>query len=139
VERKQKLREILEEYRLDQKEFTRILLIASTTLLIFSLHGLMTLGPASEKIDSLDSDYSRLSGMIGSQEFNNTIQSLEDVQGGEIGQRMQYAADVFRGVQDTGSRLEAVDGDLQYMMNMYRWLVLISILGQVAGVSLIYM
>lgn len=136
---KKKFQEFEYRHRIDQREVGRILLVASTTLLIFSLHGVVNLSSSAESLDSLESNYSSVSSMVGTEEFNDTVQALEDVQGGEIGQRMQYTADVFRGLQGTSSSIQSAAEEVDSLTDMYRWLVLLSVLGIVAGISLIYM
>jgi hypothetical protein len=139
VELKEKLQKFEYRHRIDQREIGRVLLVASTTLLIFSLHGVVNLSSGAKSLDSLESNYSSVSSMVGTEEFNDTVKALEDVQGGEIGRRMQYAADVFRGLQVTSGQIESAANSVNSLADMYRWLVLLSVLGMVAGISLIYM
>ncbi|MFB6241458.1 MAG: hypothetical protein ABEJ36_01485 [Candidatus Nanosalina sp.] len=136
---RKRINELEYEYTLDQRELAKILIIASTTMLLFSVHVISNLQEASASIDSADQKFAKVKSMVSSEDYNQSIQALQDIQEGSISQRMQYAASFFNEVQDATYSLSKVESTLDGLIGTYRWIVLISILGEVAGVSLIYM
>lgn len=136
---KQEIREIEYSFEFDQRELAKMLLLVSTTILIFAVQGITSLSSTSEDLQTLEEDFSQVSGMVNSEEFNNTVSALEDVQQGSISERMQFAAQSFRGLQGTSTLISDSSTGVENLLRLYQWLFLISLLGEVAGVSLIYM
>lgn len=135
---KQKVGALERDYTLDQREVAKILIITSTTVLFLSLFTLIELESASAEIASADGNFSRLSGMVSSENYNQTIEALQDVQQGTISSRMQYAAEFFITAQSSVFSMQEVRNRLDSILGIYRWLILLAILGEVAGVSLLY-
>ncbi len=135
---KQKIGVLEREYTLDQREVAKILIITSTTILLLSLFSLNHLEAASADIGSSEGNFSSLSGMVSSEDYNQTVDALQDVQQGTISNRMQYAAEFFATAQASVYSMQGVQDRLDSILGIYRWLVLLAILGEVAGVSLLY-
>jgi len=136
---KEKIQEIEYSFEFDQVELAKMLILVSTTVLIFSVHGITMLNSTSERLEGLEEDFSEVSGMVNSEGFNETIDALRDVQQGTISERMQFAANSLQNLQETDAELSQSADDIENMLNLYRWLLLLAVLGEVAGVSLIYM
>lgn len=136
---KEKIQDVEYSFELDQGELAKMLILVSTTVLIFSAHGITMLNSTSERLESLEEDFSEVSGMVNSEDFNETVDALSDVQQGTISERMQFAANSLQNLQETDAELSKSSDDVENMLNLYRWLLLLAVLGEVAGVSLIYM
>lgn len=139
MELKEKIQGIEYSFELDQEELAKMLILVSTTVLIFSAHGITMLNSTSERLEGLEEDFSEVSGMVNSEDFKETVDALSDVQQGTISERMQFAANSLRNLQETDAELTQSADDVENMLNLYRWLLLLAVLGEVAGVSLIYM
>ena len=136
---KEKIQEIEYSLEFDQVELAKMLILVSTTVLIFSIHGITILNSTSERLEGLEDDFSDVSGMVNSQGFNETVDALSDVQQGSISERMQFAANTLQSLQEADASISNSADDVENMLNLYRWLLLLAVLGEVAGVSLIYM
>lgn len=135
---KSKIGRLKQDYTFDQREAAKILIITSTTVLLFSVFSIINLESASTSISSADQNLSRVEGMISSEDYNDTIDALQDVQQGTISERMQYAAEFFTAAQSGTYSLDGVQATVDSMIGIYQWLVLLAVLGEVAGVSLLY-
>jgi hypothetical protein len=135
---KQKIQEFEYEYTLDQTELGKILAIVSLTLTLFSVHAILSLQPAIEEARSAEDRLQQLDQVVNSEQFNQSLNALEDLQTTTVGDDIQYALRTFRGMQVTVEDQQQIYTDLEKVHSQYQWLFLIGLLGIIAGVSLIY-
>lgn len=135
---KQKVQEFEYEYTLDQTELGKILAIVSLTLTLFSVHAILSLQPAIEEAQTAEDRLQQLDQVVTSEQFNQSLNALEDLQTTTVGEDMQYALRTFRGMQVTVEDQQQIYTDLEKVHSQYQWLFLIGLLGIIAGVSLIY-
>lgn len=130
-------------YTFDRHELGRMLLVASATLLVFSVHSVMTLQESHSQMEQFEQDFDQLQLIINSQSFNQSIRTLEQV-GQALGQdtaseQLRTAQNVFQQISTSGQDLERIQSQQQDLYQTYQWFVLISILGVVTGFVLLLM
>jgi len=130
-------------YTFDRHELGRMLLVASTTLLVFSVHSVMTLQESHSEMTQFEEEFDQMQLIINSQSFNQSIQTLESVSqaiGQETGaEQLRTARDVFQQIGTSGQKLDSIQSQQQGLYQTYQWFVLISILGVVTGFVLLLM
>lgn len=135
----QKINELSQEYTVDKTELGKIMVIASATLLLFSIHTTLTLQNTKEKATKLDERLDKAYTLINSQRFNNSLNALEDTKGTKIGPMYLGAAKAFRKAQNATKTAEQLQEELKARSQAYQWNILVSLLGIVAGALIIYM
>jgi len=133
-----KLRKALDEYTVDQNELGKILLIASTALLVVSVHAALQFQNSYDQMNEVNKQFDKTEGIVESQSFNDSLEALNSVKGSEIASKFTTAAKAFQEAKTAIEASEAAETNLENNVETYKWLVLISILGEVAGVSIIY-
>jgi len=136
---KQKMESIHTEYGIDQRELGKIMVIASTALLVVSIHAALTFQSASDSLESSNNDLQRAYGVIDSSSFQNMLDSLESIRSTAVRNEVETARQAFE--QATGAMEETRETErmLQDRYDTYQWLTLISLMGVVAGVAVIYL
>jgi general stress protein CsbA len=127
-----------EQYTVDQRELGKILIVASITLLFFSSYTVITLRSSAQQLGEAGNDLNQLSKAINSKKFNSSLEAIEDVRTTTIGDKFQYAASTFRATQGVVNTYVKASNEFTERYKTYQWLVLIAILGLVAGITLLY-
>ncbi|MFQ3308315.1 MAG: hypothetical protein ACI977_000547 [Candidatus Nanohaloarchaea archaeon] len=135
---KQKIQEVEYEYTLDQNELGKILAIVSLTITLFSVYSIMSLQPAMEEAQTAEDRLSQLDEVINSQQFNQSLNAMEDLQTTSVGEDIDYALQTFQGMQTTVNDQQKIYENLENANTRYQWLFLIGLLGLVSGVSIRY-
>lgn len=135
---KQKIREIEYEYWLDKTEFGKVLIIASLSVLVVSIHAVYTIDGAVKQASESSEEMRTTAALIGSERFQQSMESLSDTGitiGGqsidEVVQDLQYASNSVEGMEELSEELDEAQ-------TTYQWTVLIGMLGLVAGITAIY-
>lgn len=136
---RERIREIEYEYTVDQRELGKVLLVVSTTVFLISLTSLYQTRSTVQHVEETRSDLSQLDAVVNSQRFNQSLSTIQNLQGTTEGQKYQYAAQTFRGMQHSIDEVDKAEKDLEGMQNMYQWMVLSSILGATAGLTVIFL
>lgn len=125
-------------YRFDQREFGKVMIIASLALLIVSVHALFTIDGAVQQAQNSTERLETTAVLVSSDGFQQSMESLAatgaTIQGQGIEQviaDLEYASNSVEGVQDLSSELENAQ-------TTYQWTTLIGILGLVTGITAIY-
>ncbi|MFT4867939.1 MAG: hypothetical protein ACI9LV_000551 [Candidatus Nanohaloarchaea archaeon] len=126
------------DYTVNQEELGKVLLIASAALLVTSVHAALQFGDSHNKIQDLNQDLDRTQAVMNGEDFNESMEALESVQGTQIGPRFSSAVEAFNSAENSIQTAEEVESDLDTASVIYQWLVLISIMGVIAGLSLLY-
>lgn len=135
---KQKIEEYEHLYKFDQREFGKVMIIASLSLLVVSIHALYTIDGAVQQANNSTERLETTARLVGSDGFQQSMESLAatgaTIQGQEIEQviaDLEYASNSVEGVQNLSTELENAQ-------STYQWTVLIGILGLVTGITAIY-
>ncbi|MFB6181167.1 MAG: hypothetical protein ABEJ93_04790 [Candidatus Nanohalobium sp.] len=134
----EKIRELEYEYTVDQREFGKVLVVVSATTFLISLMSLYQVMEVQESVEGVNSDFSKLDAVISSDRFNQSLSAIQSLEGTTSGQKFQYAAQTFRGMQHGLKQAEQAEHDLEHARSTYQWVILLSILGATAGVTVIY-
>lgn len=135
---KNKINELEYDYTLDEKELGKTLIIVSFTLLMFSIHTILVMQPAIEEARTTDERLNQLDQVVNTDEFNQSLNAMQDLQSTDVGEQLDYALQTFQGMQVTVEGQEEIYQDLERTNTRYQWLVLVGLLGIIAGVSIIY-
>jgi hypothetical protein len=135
------LERVPERYRIDKRELGKVLMIASAAVFVVSVHSALTLNAAVEEVDKTDKQLSEMEAIIESDSFNRSMQALESTDTYEqvdIYAQFSTAVEAFNSANQGFDSLDNVSQGLENSYNTYQWLVLISLLGLVAGAVIIY-
>jgi hypothetical protein len=135
---KQKIRDIEYRYWFDKKEFGKIVIIASLSMLIVSVHAIYTIDSAVEQASNSTERLETTAALVSSNGFKQSMNSLAGtgvtIQGqsiSEVVSDLQYASESVEGIEELSSELERA-------RTTYQWTTLIGLLGLVAGITSIY-
>lgn len=135
---KNKIRELEYDYTLDEKELGKTLIIVSFTLLLFSIHTLLVMQPAIDEARTTEDRFNQLNEVVNTPQFNQSLNAIQDLQSTSVGNDIDYALQTFRGMQVTAEDQQDIYQHLEETNTRYQWLVLVGLLGIIAGVSIIY-
>lgn len=150
TEASEKLREVMKnpkdtlislhtEYGLDQKEFSKILIITCTALLFVSIQVTGTLDSVQDDLQETDDQVQQASAVISSDSFQQAMNTLQRVQSQSVTNQIETAQNAFQSAQESFERISTAEEKVGESKRMYQWLSLISILGIVTGVALRFM
>lgn len=127
------------EYGLDQKEFSKILIITSAALLVVSIHASTTLGGVQDTLHQTDQQMQEASAVINSESFQQAMQTLQRVQVPGVQSQIETARNSFQAASESFENISQAEQQVGETRRMYQWMSLISILGIVTGVALRFM
>ncbi|MBC5793090.1 MAG: hypothetical protein H8Z69_03560 [Nanohaloarchaea archaeon] len=130
-----KLEDVHETYGIERFELSKITIIASTALLIVSIHGALSFNSALQDVKSSNAKISEATAIINSNEFQSDLDALSRT-GTPVAERILTAA---RRINEAGSSfesLETTESGLEAYYTSYQWLALVAIMGEVAGISI---
>lgn len=137
-ELRQKATEIHREYGLDRTEFGKILVIASVSMLVVSIHATLTLQSVTEEVESSNNQLEQTSAIINSNNFQQAVSQLEQIRSDRISSQLNTALDSFERVDSSIEQTKQVEERLNTQVKNYQWMSLIGIIGIVAGIAAIY-
>lgn len=126
-------------YTFDRHELGRMLLVASATLLVFSVHSVMTLQGSHDTMVEFENEFDQMEIIINSQSYNESLDILEAVEGRTSANQFRTAQQAFQQVGTSAQKLDRIQTQQQDLYQTYQWFVLISILGVVTGFVLLLM
>ena len=127
------------DLKVNQRELGKVLLIASTVLLVVSLHSFYSFSEIETGVTDLNQEADETVALLNSETFNNSLQALRDVNALDINRKVGTIAE---GMSNVRSSLQETQGVVQVAENSketYQWLSLISILGIISGAVLFLM
>lgn len=133
---------IPDKYQWDRREFGRLLVVVSAAIMILSLHSTVVLQSTINDIGETGEELDRAQGMMNTQGFNQSLQaisSLETYEDVDVSNQFTQASSAFQVAFNSTERMDETENQLKANLDLYRWLVLISILGVVAGIAEIYL
>lgn len=126
-------------FRVDQHELGKILLIASTVLLLVSLHAFYSFSGVEKGLENLSSEADETMALLDSDSFNSSLQALREVDALNINRKVE---NIISGMGDVRQVLESSEGlksSAEKSRNTYQWLTLFSLLGIISGAVLFLM
>jgi uncharacterized protein YoxC len=126
-------------YRFDQREFGKVMIIASLALLIVSVHALFTVSTAVEQASNSTERLETTGALLETQAFRDSLETLAAT--GATSQNGESIDQVIADVQYLTESLNGInelEQELQNAQTTYQWTVLISLLGLVTGITSIY-
>lgn len=133
-----RLKQLKSQYSFDKKEFGKVLLIASASLFVVSVHSALVFDQAESEMRKVNNQFTEAKAIMDSPSFNNSLQALNSLKTTDIGRHFTKVAKAFNKVKGSLNHMEQVEKDMSRSAELYRWLVLVSMAGMVAGGSLIY-
>ena len=127
--------QVTQKINITQQEIGKMLIVASLTLLIFSSINLITLQDINQDLQGVESNYTQINTIIQSENF---LQGIEDLQTEEIGDEALSATLILNSALENTATLSETQQDLEETHETYQWMILISILGIIAGITTIY-
>lgn len=145
MEKQEKLRDIQEkmaeihrEYGLDQRELGKITVIVSTTLLIFAAQTALTFQSASKSAENVNRNLDRVNGIANSDGVESAIGTLKSFQSDPLERQAEVLNEALRSTNSSAETSENLEEEMEENYRLYQWLTLIAILGEVAGITIIY-
>lgn len=133
-----RLRTVLSEYQLDKRELAKSLIVASVALLFFSSFAILSLRSNNEELKEVQQNLDSISNEINSQEFNSSLQALEDIKTTPIGNQFVEVTETMRETKNKLNGVSEVSSNLKSTYKTFQWVFLASILGLAAGVTIIF-
>lgn len=135
----QYIRDLHAEYGLDQKEFSKMLIITCTALLVVSVHATATLDSVQSDLQETDEQVQQASAVITSESFQQALDTLRRVQSQSVTNQIETAQESFSSAQESFQKISTAEQKVERTRRTYQWMSLISILGIVSGVALRFM
>ena len=129
----------LEELGINQKELGKVLVIASSALLIVSLHAFYTFSSLETEMSEINSDMDQTVSLIESSQFNSSLEALRDVNAMGVSRKVNTIIAGVTDAKQSMQRTQNLVGDAGNAKETYQWLTLISILGLISGAVLFVM
>ncbi|MFB6199842.1 MAG: hypothetical protein ABEJ83_03110 [Candidatus Nanohaloarchaea archaeon] len=135
---KRLLQKLEKQYGIDRKELGKTLLVASAAILAVTVPTVLELQSAAKELDAANTELNKASTIIQGQDFQESLEALESVEGTNLAPRYLTAAEAFRTAQNATENLEEVEEGLRSGSKIYQWITLLSILGIVAGATILH-
>jgi hypothetical protein len=134
----EKINDLEYDYRFDQKEFGKIMIVASLSLLVVSVHSLYTINGAVEQASNSTERLDTSASLISSDSFQQSMQSLAATGATIDGQGIDQLIADLEYATSSLSEVEELSNSLENAQTTYQWTVLIGMLGMVVGITSIY-
>lgn len=135
---KQKLAQIHESYGIDRRELGKIMVIVSTTLLLVSIHTVLTLQQTNAELDKASNSLDRVYGIVGEEDFQNSVNDLRALPDSTLKNRLVTVFDALERAESSRESMDSAETKLEETYKVYQWMVVIGILGNVAGIAVVY-
>lgn len=126
-----------ENYFFDRMEFGEVLTVASAAILVVSLNSALLMQNSLEEVKDVNQEFEELDAIMSTDNFQSSMEALETT-AVEISQDFQRVYTGFQALNSSTESVSQLEKNLENRYEFYRWLILISLLGIVAGISLIY-
>lgn len=127
-----------ERYMLDRQELGKVMIVVSVALLLVSSHAILTIDRSVEEMQEFRQDYDRLSSIVMSDNFNESMDTVQSIRSATVQVRVATALAAFRQTQESVGGFNGAVESLEETRERYQWIVLLSVLGVVAGVTTLY-
>ena len=129
----------LTDLKVNQRELGKVLLIASTVLLVVSLHAFYSFSDIESSVNNLDQEADETIALLNSETFNNSLQALRDVNALDVNRKVGTIVQGMNSVRSTLQESQGVVQSAESSKETYQWLSLFSILGIISGAVLFLM
>lgn len=124
-----------EKINLNQTDLGVIIMVTSLTVLIFSTATLFTLQDTNETLQQVESNYTQINTAIDTENFQ---QGLEDLETEQISDEAVRSTLILSNALQSTTELTQAQQEVEQTQENYQWLILLSILGIIAGITTIY-
>ena len=124
---------------IDQQELGKILLIASFTLFLVSLHAFYSLSDIEQGLQDVNGEVSQTSAVLNSNSFNSSLQALRQVNALNVESKVVRIIEGMNKANQALQSSEQLEKNVEGSKSTYQWLSLISLLGFVSGLILFLM
>lgn len=133
----QEEKQLEENYFFDKIEFGEVLAVTSIAMLLISVHAAFTINQSIEDLEEVNREFDEVRGVMSTDNFQSSMEALETT-AVEISEDFQFVYNNFDELETELDRLEETQQDMEERYRFYQWMVLISIVGIVSGISIIY-
>lgn len=134
---KERISDLEHEYKIDKTELGEVMAVTCLALLMISAHAAISLQDSISELEQTNNDLDELRGIMNSQSFESSMEALETT-AVEISQDFERVYQGFSTMESDLERVKTVEENLKQRYEFYRWIILISLIGIVTGISLIY-
>lgn len=134
---KKKLEELHAEYAFSRTELAKIMVIVSTTLIVVSIPAALSFQSAADQANSVNNQLSQTSAILNSERVQTSLDVLRNAQGTSFDQ-ISAALDAFERSENAVNSTRTLQNDMEKNMEMYQWLVLIGIIGEITGAAIFF-
>ena len=129
----------LSSLSIDQEELGKVLLIASFTLFLVSLHAFYSLSDIEQGLQDVNGEVSQTSAVLNSNTFNSSLQALREVNALNVESKVVRIIEGMNKANQALQSSEQLEKNVEGSKSTYQWLSLISLLGFVSGLILFLM
>lgn len=129
--------ELNQKYVLDKTELGEVLAVTSIALLFISVHAAISVNESLEDVEELNRNFDQVRGIMASDSFDSSMEAVETT-AVEISSDFEQVHQNFQALENELEGLEEVEHRLEDRYRFYQWMVLLSIIGLVSGISIIY-
>ncbi|MFB6145126.1 MAG: hypothetical protein ABEJ99_01325 [Candidatus Nanohaloarchaea archaeon] len=135
---KQKLVALHRKYGLDKREMGKVLIIASTTLMLVAIQTVLTLQHAEKQVSDASNSMNRADAILSDSNFQRSIDQLQNLPQSSLTNNLNAVMHAFENAKSSADKINKAETNLEKDRKMYQWLVVIGILGDVAGVAIVF-
>ncbi|MFO7794092.1 MAG: hypothetical protein R6V35_03910 [Candidatus Nanohaloarchaea archaeon] len=135
---KQKIQEIEYEYWLDKREFGKVMIIASLSILVVSIHAIYTVNDAVDQASNSSERMETTAVLVNSDSFQNSMENFADTGATIGGEPVSEVVSDLQYASESVEEMNQMSEELENARTTYQWTVLLGILGLVAGITAIY-
>lgn len=126
-------------YGIDKIELGKIMIIASTTLLLVSIYAFTSLQSAHTEIKQVDDSMEQAQVVVNDPRLQDSLEAVERINDGSYFKNsMEGLINAIEQIDGSINQIESAERQLKKEAEMFQWLALIGILGNVAGIAAIY-
>jgi hypothetical protein len=135
----QKLESLEERYGVDTREMGKLLVVVSVTAFLLSVNMIYGLGELESTVSDANNNLSRAAGIVETDSFQSSVESLENDRRAGISRDAQLVAGSLQEASKALNQMEEAENSVETHLETYRYVVLMSVAGTVAGMSLMVM
>lgn len=135
---RKKIQEIEYEYWFDQREFGKVMIIASLALIVVSVHALMTMDSAVSQANNSTERLETTAALVGTDSFQQSMESLAATGATIQGQSIEEVVANLEYASQSVDSVENLSNELESARTTYQWTVLLGLLGMTVGITSIY-
>lgn len=136
-----RLFETFDQYTLDTTELGKVITVASISILLISIPSAIEYKDAYNELEQTNRDLDNLRGVMSTDGFEDGMESIETTLGDSnipgAGEFRQLHSS-FDQMNSTLTELETMETRYESSYQTYQWIILLSIVGGVSGLALIY-